>query len=619
MTEKHTGVISSINGPVIRGRAMNGFGVHEMVEVGEDHRLGEIISLQDREAVIQVYEQTEGLQVGEPIFSTGSPLSVRLGPGLLSNMFDGIERPLERIQEEHGSFMPTGIRVSSLDEEKLWEMAMKVKVGDTVTAGTVFATTQETTLIEHRCLVPEGAEGTVVSVVENGSYRLEDVLAVVEDAYGTQHELKMYQEWPVRRPRPVKTRMATKDLLVTGQRVLDVFFPIAKGGTVAIPGGFGTGKTMLQHQIAKYCDAQVIVYIGCGERGNEMTDVLDSFPTLIDPNTGENLMKRTILIANTSNMPVAAREASIYTGITMAEYYRDMGYHVALMADSTSRWAEALREISGRLEEMPAEEGYPAYLSSRIAQFYERAGRSENLNHSAGSVTLIGAVSPAGGDFSEPVTEATKRYVKTFLGLDKELAYSRHYPAINWMESYSGYTDLLKDDYIDQTDVDVMALRGKMVTLLMEESKLNDIVSLVGADVLPDDQRLILEVARVIRIGYLQQNSFHENDAYVPLRKQVRMLQIVDRLYERSKELVALHAPLSVVADPELYNEVTMMKYNIANEDFDGLDELEEKITAHYDALVLQYSESEDEDQVSKEQGASESLVSETAQTGEEA
>ena len=588
MNKTVEGIIRAINGPVIRGLRMNGFGIHEMVEVGENRRLGEIISLDEEQAVIQVYEQTEGLKVGDAIYATGEPLSVVLGPGLLMNMFDGIERPLERIQDAYGDFLATGVKMPALDAAKKWNVTMKIHEGDTLSSGQVFATCKETVLIEHRAMVPNGMAGKVISCVSDGDYTVEDVLAVIEQE-GIRHELKLMQRWPVRRPRPVSRRLTTNDLLVTGQRVLDVFFPIAKGGTVAIPGGFGTGKTMLQHQIAKFCDADVIVYIGGGERGNEMTDVLDSFPQLIDPNTGENLMNRTVLIANTSNMPVAAREASIYTGITMAEYYRDMGYDVALMADSTSRWAEALREISGRLEEMPAEEGYPAYLSSRIAQFYERAGRVENRNASKGSVTLIGAVSPAGGDFSEPVTEATKRYVKVFLGLDKELAYSRHYPAINWMNSYSGYTELLSNDYLDRTDVDVTALRKKMMEILLEESKLNDIVSLVGADVLPDEQRLVLEIARVLRVGYLQQNSFHAEDTYVPLNKQVRMLQVINTLYENGRDLLRLHAPLRIVRDDALYQKVTMMKYAVANDDLSTIDELEEAIVSHYDALKMQY------------------------------
>nr|WP_072514982.1 V-type ATP synthase subunit A [Ndongobacter massiliensis] len=586
--KRAVGTVFGINGPVVTGVDMSGFAVREMVLVGQEQRLGEIISLDGTQATIQVYEETEGLLPGAPIFPTGHPLSVRLGPGLLSNMFDGIQRPLERIQAEHGPFLPTGIGLQNLDEEKLWEVSFCVQVGDAVHGGQIFGTTQETELIEHRLLIPPDISGTVVRCAENGAYRIDDVLLVVEKD-GVQHEVGMAQEWPVRVPRPVESMEATHELLKTGQRVMDVFFPIAKGGTVAIPGGFGTGKTMLQHQIAKYCDAQIIIYIGCGERGNEMTDVLDSFPKLIDPNSGKDLMSRTVLIANTSNMPVAAREASIYTGITMAEYFRDMGYHVALMADSTSRWAEALREISGRLEEMPAEEGYPAYLSSRIAQFYERAGLAHTKSGRDGSVTLIGAVSPAGGDFSEPVTENTKRYVDVFLGLDKELAYSRHYPAIQWTTSYSGYVASLSDYYEDAVGTDVVALRGKMLDLLLQETKLQEIVSLVGEDVLPDEQRLILEIAKILKVGYLQQNAFHKIDAYVPLKKQVRMLEAIDHLYERAKEVLTLHCPISQAKNEELFHTLTMMKYNIANDDVAGIAKIEAKIDAFYDALTLRY------------------------------
>lgn len=586
---KLNGVIEAINGPVIRGTEMTGFAVREMVLVGEKKLIGEIISLSGGKATIQVYEETEGLMVGETIESTGHPLSVKLGPGMLSNMFDGIQRPLQKIKEEHGNFLPEGIGLQNLDEEKLWDMTITVSVGDEVNEGQIFATTQETDLITHRCLIPIGVSGTVVEVKPDGKYKLNDVLIVVEDVYGDKKDVFMYQDWPVRTPRPVKANLATEKLLMTGQRVVDIFFPIAKGGTVAIPGGFGTGKTMLQHQIAKYCDAEIIVYIGCGERGNEMTDVLDSFPKLIDPNSGKNLMSRTVLIANTSNMPVAAREASIYTGITMAEYFRDMGYNVALMADSTSRWAEALREISGRLEEMPAEEGYPAYLSSRIAQFYERAGEAETYAGNVGSVTLIGAVSPAGGDFSEPVTEGTKRYVTTFLGLDKDLAYSRHYPSIHWRTSYSGYLKALRDDYEERVGADVVELRDKMINLLFQEDKLQEIVSLVGEDVLPDAQRLILEIADIIKVGFLQQNAFHADDTYVPLKKQYRMLETIELLYDESKAVIDAGAPMVVVRDPKLINEVTMMKYNVPNDDLSKIDDLQRRIRHHYDGLLLRY------------------------------
>ncbi|MFS8541425.1 MAG: V-type ATP synthase subunit A, partial [Tissierellales bacterium] len=449
---------------------------------------------------------------------------------------------------------------------------------------------QETPLIEHKLLVPIGVKGKVIKVEEDGKYNINHTLVEVEDELGNIHQLKMYQEWPVRLPRPVDRRLPIEKILITGQRVLDIFFPIAKGGTAAIPGGFGTGKTMLQHQLAKWSDADIIIYVGCGERGNEMTEVLEDFPKLIDPKTNRPLMERTVLIANTSNMPVAAREASIYTGITMAEYYRDMGYNVAIMADSTSRWAEALREISGRLEEMPAEEGYPAYLQSRLAQFYERAGYVKTLSGEEGSVTIIGAVSPAGGDFSEPVTENTRRLVNVFLGLDRELAYSRHYPSINWLNSYSGYADKLKDYYEAVIHEDVSSLRTKMLKLLFEESKLQDVVALVGEDVLPDEQRLILEIARVIKVGFLQQNAFHKEDTYVPLKKQVEMLKTIDLLYERGLRAIKKKIPISKVRDGELYDKVMKMKYTVPNDRLDEIEELKDLINEFYDELESYYS-----------------------------
>lgn len=442
---------------------------------------------------------------------------------------------------------------------------MDVELGQTLSPGQIIGRVQETSLIEHRILVPPNMNGVVVEAKENGSYNINEVLVELKDGKGHCYEVKMYQEWPVRQPRPVRERkkMLTKPL-ITGQRVLDIFFPIAKGGTAAIPGGFGTGKTMTQHQLAKWSDADIIVYIGCGERGNEMTDVLEEFPKLIDPKTNKPIMERTILIANTSNMPVAAREASIYTGITLAEYYRDMGYHVAIMADSTSRWAEALREISGRLEEMPAEEGYPAYLPSRLAEFYERAGYVDTLNEQEASVTIIGAVSPAGGDFSEPVTENTKRFVNAFfLALDKRLAYARHYPSINWLTSYSGYIKMLSPWYTENVSGDIIELRNEMISILFEENKLADIVALVGEDVLPDDQRLILEISKVIKIGYLQQNAFHEDDTYVPLPKQHLMLEMIKYLYDRAKDAINLGVPISKAKDDELFNKVMKMKYTI--------------------------------------------------------
>lgn len=584
------GKISMINGPVILGEEMTGFKMREMVLVGEKKLIGEIISIDGEYGTVQVYEETEGLKRGEKIVSTGKPLSLKLGPGMLGNMFDGIQRPLKKIRDDFGSFIPEGIGLISIDEEKLWEVSINVKPGDYLKEGEIFGTVQETSLINHKLLVPVGLEGRVITVIKNGKYNIEEKLVELEDREGNKHSLKVYQEWPVRISRPTKERLPITKLLATGQRVLDIFFPIAKGGTAAIPGGFGTGKTMTQHQLAKWSDADIIIYIGCGERGNEMTEVLEDFPELIDPKTGKAIMERTVLIANTSNMPVAAREASIYTGITMAEYFRDMGYHVAIMADSTSRWAEALREISGRLEEMPAEEGYPAYLPSRLAQFYERAGYVKSLSGNEGSVTIIGAVSPAGGDFSEPVTENTKRFVNVFLGLDRELAYSRHYPAINWLNSYSGYMEMLKSYYEMELNEEVEGLRGKMLRLLFEESRLLEIVLLVGEDVLPDDQRLILEIARVIKIGFLQQNAFHKEDTYVPLRKQLEMLKTIDLLYERGLQSVKKNIPISKVRNGELYDEVIKMKYSIPNDNIEKIEELKNMINDFYNKLELDYS-----------------------------
>ena len=585
------GYIKAINGPVVIGRNMKDFELREMVVVGEKKLIGEVISIDGDLGTVQVYEETSGLKRDEEIISTGAPLSVKLGPGMISNMFDGIERPLNKIKDLYGDFMPEGIGLISLDQEKLWDTTLTVKVGDYVHEGQIFGTVPETEVITHRLLVPIGVNGKVIKTVENGQYNIETDLVEVEDEFGKVHKLKMYQMWPVRVPRKAKERLPIDRLLVTGQRVFDVFFPIAKGGTTAIPGGFGTGKTMTQHQIAKYCDADIIVYIGCGERGNEMTEVLEDFPKLIDPNTGKPLMDRTILIANTSNMPVAAREASIYTGVTMAEYFRDQGYHVALMGDSTSRWAEALREISGRLEEMPAEEGYPAYLPSRIAQFYERAGYVKTLSDSEGSVTLIGAVSPAGGDFSEPVTENTKRFVNVFLALDKELAYARHYPAINWMDSYSEYIAQLKNYYDMRLDGDLPALRAKFLDLLHQEAKLNEIVMLVGEDVLPDDQRLILEICRVIKVAFLQQNAFNKIDTFVPLEKQFEMLKTINLLYECGKSAVSKSIPISKIRDDKIYAEVINMKYDIENDELSKFVAINNNIRAFYNELELKYAQ----------------------------
>lgn len=580
------GLIKSINGPVVVGKNMADFKMREMVVVGDKKLIGEVITIEKDLGTVQVYEETSGLKRDEKIIPTGSPLSVKLGPGLISNMFDGIERPLQKIKDDYGNFMPEGIGLISLDEEKLWDVKFEVKLGDFVKGGMIFGSVKETEIITHRLLIPLNVNGKIKSILPDGSYNIETDLLEVEDEDGIIHKVKMYQEWPVRIPRPVKNRLPIDRLLVTGQRVFDVFFPIAKGGTTAVPGGFGTGKTMTQHQIAKYCDADIIVYIGCGERGNEMTEVLEDFPKLIDPHTGKPLMDRTILIANTSNMPVAAREASIYTGVTIAEYFRDQGYHVALMGDSTSRWAEALREISGRLEEMPAEEGYPAYLPSRIAEFYERAGYAETFSGNEGSVTLIGAVSPAGGDFSEPVTENTKRFVNVFLALDKELAYARHYPAINWMNSYSGYVKMLKNYYDMHLDGDLPELRAKFLDLLHKEAKLNEIVMLVGEDVLPDDQRLVLEICRVIKVGFLQQNAFNPTDTYVPLEKQFEMLKTIDLLYELGCQAVEKQIPISQIKNDALYGKVINMKYDIPNDDLSKIVEINNEIKEFYRKLM---------------------------------
>ena len=486
------GKIYGINGPVISLKGNLGFKMSEMVYVGENRLIGEVIGLTREKTTIQVYEETTGLHPGEVVEGAGSAICVTLAPGIIHNIFDGIERPLETIAEENGAFIPTGVSVDALDREKRWEAHMTVKTGDYVSSGSVIAEVPETKSIIHKVMLPPGMEGRVVRVEPDGAYTIDQEIAVIEDDNGKHISLTMTQKWPIRIPRPIGKRYPADRPLVTGQRILDTLFPIAKGGTAALPGGFGTGKTMTQHQLAKWCDADVIIYIGCGERGNEMTNVLEEFGELVDPKSGNLLMERTVLIANTSNMPVAAREASIYTGITLAEYYRDMGYHVAIMADSTSRWAEALRELSGRLEEMPAEEGFPAYLASRLSAFYERAGYVENLNGTDGSVTIIGAVSPQGGDFSEPVTQNTKRFVRCFLALDKSLAYARHYPAINWLTSYSEYVSDLAPWYSSNVGDNFIYCRNQILNILTTENRLNEIVKLIGSDVLPDDQKLIL-------------------------------------------------------------------------------------------------------------------------------
>lgn len=565
-------VIYSINGPVVTVKDATDFSMLEMVYVGKKRLMGEVISIKKEATTIQVYESTTGLTPGEPIYPTGQPIQVTLGPGILRNIFDGIERPLRSIAKESGAFIATGSAVAPLDEEALWQVHLCVKVNDQVQGGTIYATLPETDLIEHRLMIPPNLRGTIIDVKEDGAYRLHDTIATLQLEDGNEVPLTLCQKWPIKTARPVKQRLPISVPLVTGQRIFDTLFPIAKGGTAAIPGGFGTGKTMTQHQLAKWCDADIIVYVGCGERGNEMTQVLEEFSELIDPKSQKPLTDRTVLIANTSNMPVAAREASIYTGLTLAEYYRDMGYHVAIMADSTSRWAEALREISGRLEEMPAEEGFPAYLPSRISQFYERAGYMETLNDAVGSVSIIGAVSPQGADFSEPVTQNTKRFVRCFWALDKQLAYARHYFAINWNESYSEYVNDLSRWYNRNVDPRFLSNRQAIMALLAEETKLMEIVKLIGSDVLPDDQKLVIEISKVIRVGYLQQNAFHADDTYVPLQKQLKMMDVILYLYHQSKKVLAEGKPMSLILHTGIFDKVIKMKYDVPNSAIEKLD-----------------------------------------------
>ena len=573
-------VIYGINGPVVTVRNTRTFSMMEKVFVGDSRLVGEVIGITDKATTIQVYEETTGLKPGDPVYGTGAPMNVLLGPGIIDNIFDGIERPLKAIEEESGSFISRGSSVPSLDLEKYWNVKIKVKVGDKLSGGQIYAVCPETAIIEHRFMVPPTLSGTVTKVEPNGKYRLKDTIVKIKDDKGVEHDLTLCQEWPIKTARPVAQRLPADIPLITGQRVIDTLFPISKGGTAAIPGGFGTGKTMTQHQLAKWCDADIIVYIGCGERGNEMSQVLDEFSELIDPKSGRPMTDRTVLIANTSNMPVAAREASIYTGLTLAEYYRDMGYHVAIMADSTSRWAEALREISGRLEEMPAEEGFPAYLPSRLSEFYERAGRVETLSDSEGSVTIIGAVSPQGSDFSEPVTQNTKRFTRCFWALDKSLAYARHYPAINWMNSYSEYFTDLDPWYKENLGEDFIKYRNKISAILHEESSLMEIVKLIGSDVLPDDQKLVIETAKAIRVGFLQQNAFHPDDTFVPLEKQKLMMKTILHLYTKAKHIIAAAIPISRIMELGLFEKLAKMKYDIPNSKPEMFDDLIAEIDA---------------------------------------
>lgn len=582
----NTETIFAINGSIVKSSGNCGFTMHEMVYVGKERLVGEVIALDAKASTIQVYEETGGIKPGDLVQGSGTPLYVSLAPGILGNIFDGIERPLQEIRKEDKIYIPRGLHVDSLDTKKLWDTAITVKPGDYLYGGAVIAQVQETPAILHKVMLPPHLEGRVIEVVEDGSYTIQDTLLILEQKDKSRLPLTMLQKWPIRIPRPSAGKLPCSLPLITGQRILDTLFPLAKGGTAAIPGGFGTGKTMTQHQIAKWANADIIIYIGCGERGNEMTQVLEEFSELIDPKTNRPLMDRTTLIANTSNMPVAAREASLYSGLTLAEYYRDMGYDVAIMADSTSRWVEALREISGRLEEMPAEEGFPAYLASRLSGFYERAGMVKNLNKSMGSVSIIGAVSPQGGDFSEPVTQNTKRFVRCFWGLDKSLAYARHFPAIQWLNSYSEYSFELAPWYEENVEADFIKCRNEIISLLGREASLMEIVKLIGADVLPDDQKLILDIARVIRVGFLQQNAFHKEDTCVPLEKQYKMMELILYLYQKSKELLRRAMPVSVLKQDGIWEKLIAMKYDIPNDKPELFEEYKKDIDRFYQAVL---------------------------------
>ncbi|HDG64020.1 MAG TPA: ATP synthase subunit A [Thermococcus sp.] len=584
------GRIIRVTGPLVVADEMRGSRMYEVVRVGELGLIGEIIRLEGDKAVIQVYEETAGVKPGEAVIGTGASLSVELGPGLLTSIYDGIQRPLEILRGKSGDFIGRGLTAPALPRDKKWHFIPRVKVGDKVTGGDIIGVVPETSIIEHRIMVPPGIEGEIVEVAEEGEYTVEEVIAKVKTLNGEIRELKMYQRWPVRVKRPYKEKIPPEVPLITGQRTIDTFFPQAKGGTAAIPGPFGSGKTVTQHQLAKWSDAEVVVYIGCGERGNEMTDVLEEFPKLKDPRTGKPLMERTVLIANTSNMPVAAREASIYTGITIAEYFRDMGYNVALMADSTSRWAEALREISGRLEEMPGEEGYPAYLASKIAEFYERAGRVRTLGSDdrIGSVSVIGAVSPPGGDLSDPVVQNTLRVVKVFWALDADLARRRHFPAINWLTSYSLYVDSIKGWWHKNIDPEWKAMRDEAMALLQKEAELEEIVRIVGPDALPERERAILLVARMIREDYLQQDAFHEVDTYCPPKKQITMMRVILNFYHHTMRAIDAGIPVEEIAKLPVREEIGRMKYNPNVEE---IASLMEKTEEQFKELFKKYGE----------------------------
>jgi V/A-type H+/Na+-transporting ATPase subunit A len=579
------GKVIQINGPIIKATGLGGSGLYDVVEIGEKRLIGEIIRLEGDKATIQIYEDNTGMRVGESAWSLERPLSVHLGPGLLGEIYDGIQRPLEQIKTIAGGFIPAGIKIPPLPAEKKWHFVPAAKPGDEVKPGAIVAEVRESSTIMHRLVVfPEIPPSRVEWVAPEGDYTISET--VLRFAGG--RDMTMSHYWPVRKPRPYIEKMGMDEPLVTGQRVIDVFFPISRGGTAAIPGGFGTGKTMTQHALAKWCDADIIVYIGCGERGNEMTDVLTEFPKIQDPRTGKSLMERTILIANTSNMPVAAREVSIYTGVTLAEYYRDMGYDVAIMADSTSRWAEALRELSGRLEEMPADEGFPAYLPTRLAEFYERAGKVKALGDRQGSISVIGAVSPPGGDFSEPVTQHTKRFIRCFWALDRELANARHYPAISWLDSYSEYAEEIRHWWA-KVNPEWSSTREKAIDLLKREQKLSQIVKLIGPDALPDNQRLILLVAEMIKNGFLQQNAYDEIDMFSVPDKQVRILKLIMDFYGRALVIIQLGAPLLKVRDLSCQERIVRAKSTIRNEELEKLSEIESLMIEEMDELERSY------------------------------
>jgi V/A-type H+/Na+-transporting ATPase subunit A len=580
------GTVSRVVGPVVIARGVRNAKMLDLVEVGEDHLVGEIVKLEGERAAIQVYEETTGLAPSSNVYSGGLPLSAELGPGLLGTIYDGIQRPLDVIRlTSESQYIQKGIHVASLNREKKWDFKPVLKVGSKVEGGEVMGTVRETALMDHRALVPPDVKGTITWVAKEGAYTIEDDVLRVADAAGKEVAIKLYHRWPVRKARPNKERLPLRLPLITGQRVIDTLFPLAKGGTVVVPGGFGTGKTMIQHALAKWCDADIIVYIGCGERGNEMTDVLMSFPELIDPRTKRPLMERTIMIANTSNMPVAAREASIYTGVTIAEYYRDQGYHVAIMADSTSRWAEALRELSGRMEEMPADEGFPAYLPTRLAEFYERAGMVRTLAGAEGSISIAGAVSPPGGDFSEPVTQHTKRFVRCLWALDRQLANARHYPAISWLDSYSEYVDEIADWWQERSNGEWMDLRRRIMDLLQQEGKLQQVVKLVGPDVLPDTQRLILETCEMFKNAFLQQNSYDKVDMFCSPEKQVMMIRLILDFYKLGLEAIKKGANIQQLKGLEVHTEIMRMKLAVPNDEIEKLDEIRDKLNKSMDQV----------------------------------